>query len=65
MNLRSVIGLAVSGTLQVALNRVVVHADVAVVDDADKRLEKFSDKLHLVHESNVEILPEASEEQTD
>ena len=34
-------------------------------DDADKRLEKFSDKLHLVHESNVDLLPEATEEQTD
>lgn len=34
-------------------------------DDADKRLEKFTDKLQLVQESHVDLLPEADEEQTD
>lgn len=34
-------------------------------DDADKRLDKFSDKLLLVHESNVDLLPEATEDITD
>ena len=31
-------------------------------DDADKRLEKFSDKLELVSETSVEKLPEPKEE---